>query len=55
MASPNTVNLAAKRLALQPSLSPPEVIRLIVDGATPGPDGRRHNIDPRRSVALLKR
>jgi hypothetical protein len=54
MASPNTVNLAAKLLALDPKLTPPEVIKLIVDGATPSPDGRRHNIDPQRSVALLK-
>jgi subtilisin family serine protease len=54
MASPNTVNLAAKLLALDPKLTPPEVIKLIVDGATPSADGRRHNIDPQRSVALLK-
>jgi subtilisin family serine protease len=54
MASPNTVNLAAKLLALDPKLTPTEVIKLIVDGATPSPDGRRHNIDPQRSVALLK-
>jgi subtilisin family serine protease len=54
MASPNTVNLAAKLLALNPRLTPEQVIKLIVDGATPSPDGRRHNIDPQRSVALLR-
>ena len=54
MASPNTVNLAAKLLALDPHLTPQEVIKLIVDGATPSADGRRHNIDPQQSVALLK-
>jgi hypothetical protein len=53
MASPNTANLAAKLLALNPGLTPPQVIKLIVDGATPSEDGRRHNIDPQRSVALL--
>jgi hypothetical protein len=54
MASPNTVNLAAKLLAVAPRLTPPEVIKLIVDGSTPSADGRRHNIDPKRSLALLK-
>jgi len=29
------------------------VIKLIVDGSTPSADGRRHNIDPKQSVALL--
>jgi subtilisin family serine protease len=54
MASPNVVNLAAKLLALDPKLTPPQVIDLIVRGATPSEDGRRHNIDPKRSVALLR-
>jgi hypothetical protein len=54
MASPNTANLAAKLLAIDPRLTPTQVIRLIVDGATPSDDGRRHNIDPARSVAMLK-
>ena len=54
MASPNTANLAAKLLALDPKLTPEQTIKLIVDGATPSPDGRRHNIDPKRSVELLQ-
>ncbi len=54
MASPNTVNLAAKLIALDPKLTPEQTIHLIVAGATTSKDGRRHNIDPKRSVALLK-
>jgi subtilisin family serine protease len=53
MASPNTVNLAAKLLALDPHLTPVQVIHLIVAGATPSADGRRHNINEKRSVELL--
>jgi len=54
MASPNVVNLAAKLIALDPQLTPEQTIHLIVAGATPSADGRRHNIDPKQSVALLK-
>ena len=54
MASPNAVNLAAKLLALDPKLTPSEVIDLMVKGATASGDGRRHNIDPKRSVELLR-
>jgi subtilisin family serine protease len=52
MASPNVVNLAAKLLALDPKLTPEQTIQLIVSGASA--DGRRHNIDPKRSVELLR-
>jgi subtilisin family serine protease len=55
MASPNTVNLAAKLLALDPKLTPEQVIHLIVAGATASADGRRHNIDEKHSVELLHR
>jgi subtilisin family serine protease len=54
MASPNVVNLAAKLFALDPSLTPAQVIDLIKQGASTTPDGRRHLIDERRSVALLR-
>lgn len=54
MASPNTVNLAAKLLALDPSLTPARLTELIVAGGTRSEDGRRNNIDPKRSVELLK-
>jgi subtilisin family serine protease len=54
MATPNVVNLAAKLFALDPSLTPQQAIELIRKGATTSDDGRRHLIDERRSVALLK-
>jgi Subtilase family len=54
MASPNVANLAAKLFALDPSLTPKEAIQLIEKGATTSADGRRHLIDPQRSVNLLK-
>jgi len=53
MAAPNVVNLAAKLLALDPTLSPSQVIALIKRGATTTADGRRHLIDENRSIALL--
>jgi subtilisin family serine protease len=55
MASPNAANLAAKLIALDPKLTPVQVIALIQKGATTTPDGRRHLIDPKASVALLHR
>lgn len=54
MASPNVANLAAKLLALDPALTPEQTIALIRKGATSTADGRRHNIDPKRSVRLLR-
>jgi subtilisin family serine protease len=54
MATPNVVNLAAKLFALDPSLTPAQVIELIKQGATTSEDGRRHLIDEKRSVALLQ-
>ena len=54
MASPNVVNLAAKLFALDPSLTPAQVIQLIKDGASTSEDGRRHLIDEKHSVALLQ-
>jgi subtilisin family serine protease len=54
MASPNVVNLAAKLFALDPTLTPAQVISLIRRGASDSADGRRHLIDQTRSVALLR-
>ena len=54
MASPNVVNLAAKLFAIDPSLTPAQVIDLIRQGATTSEDGRRHLIDEKRSMALLQ-
>jgi subtilisin family serine protease len=54
MASPNVANLAAKLFALDPALTPEEAIALMKKGSDPSPDGRRHLINPRRSVELLE-
>jgi hypothetical protein len=54
MASPNTANLAGKLLALDPKLTPTQVIALIQSGASATPDGKRHLIDPKVSIALLR-
>lgn len=54
MASPNVANLAAKLIAIRPSLTPEQVIKLIKDGATPSSDGRRRTINPKASAELLK-
>ena len=54
MASPNVANLAAKLIAIDPKLTPMQTIALIEAGATTTSDGRRHNIDPQKSVALLR-
>ena len=54
MASPNVVNLAAKLIALNPSLTPEQTIALMRKGATPSADGRLHVIDPKATVALLR-
>jgi subtilisin family serine protease len=54
MASPNVANLAAKLFALNPSLTPEKVIDLIRRGADTSEDGRRHLINPEKSVELLR-
>lgn len=54
MASPNVVNLAAKLIALDPSLTPEQTIALIKKGADRSPDGRRNLINPKATVELLK-
>ena len=54
MASPNVVNLAAKLIALDPSLTPQQTIALIEKGADKSADGRRNLINPKATVALLK-
>jgi subtilisin family serine protease len=51
--SPNAANLAAKLFALQPSLTPSEVIALIKDGAEPNAEGLLL-INPKKSAELLK-
>jgi len=54
MASPNVVNLAAKLIALDPSLTPEQTLDLIKRGADPSADGRLHLINPKATVALLE-
>jgi subtilisin family serine protease len=54
MASPNVVNLAAKLFALNPALTPDQVIHLIRAGASASADGRRHLINEQESVRLLQ-
>ena len=53
-AAPQVTNLAAKLFALNPKLTPVEVIKLILDGATKSADGKRSLINPKASVALLQ-
>lgn len=54
MASPEVTNLAAKLMAVNPALTPEQVIALIKEGATSSGDGRRRLIDEKRSLALLR-
>ena len=54
MASPNVANLAAKLIALDPSLTPEQTIDLIKRGADRSADGRINLINPKATVALLK-
>jgi subtilisin family serine protease len=56
MSSPQVANLAAKLLAVRPSLTPSEVISLIDKGAEPSDeDPRIKLINPKKSLALLQR
>ena len=55
MAAPNVSNLAAKLFAIDPGLTPEQVIELIVAGAETTEDGRRVLINPTRSIELLRR
>lgn len=54
MAAPEVTNLAAKLLAIDPGLSPERVIALIRQGSDVSADGRRHLLNPKRSVELLE-
>ena len=54
MASPNTANLAAKIIAVNPKLKPPEVIAIITSTADRTADGRRNLINPRKAVEMAQ-
>jgi subtilisin family serine protease len=51
MASPQVANLAAKLLAVNSKLEPPQLIKLIVGSAERTPDGRRNLINAKKAVA----
>ena len=54
MASPNAANLAAKILAVNPKLTPPQVIEIIRSTADTTPDGRRFLINPQRAIGRAR-
>ena len=54
MASPQVANLAAKILAVNPKLTPPQVIELIRDTADKTPDGRRTLVNPKKAVQSVE-
>ncbi len=54
MASPNVANLAAKLFALDPKLTPEQVLTIMEKTATPSADGRLHLIDPKAAVAMVE-
>ena len=54
MAAPQVVNLAAKLLAIDPTLTPDDLVSLILLGSERSADGRRILIHPKRSLALLR-
>lgn len=51
MAAPQVTNLAAKLLAVNPKLSPPELVRIIVETSDASADGRRHLVNPKKALA----
>ena len=54
MAAPQVTNLAAKLLAIDPSLTPQQVIALILEASTPSDDGKRRLMHAARSIELLE-
>ena len=54
MASPQVANLAAKILAINPKLSPADVIKVIRETADKTPDGRRTLVNPKKAVAKVE-
>lgn len=53
MASPQVANLAAKLLAVDPALTPTQLVKLIVGTSDASADGRRHLIDPKKALAAV--
>ena len=54
MASPNVANLAAKLFAVDPKLTPVQVLAIMEKTATPSADGRLHLIDPKAALAMAE-
>ena len=54
MASPQVANLAAKMLAVDPKLTPSQLIGVIRATATATADGRRNLIDPKKALAMVE-
>ena len=55
MASPEVTNLAGKMFAVNPKLTPTQVIGLIERTADRSADGRRNLVNPKKAVAAAKR
>ena len=55
MSAPAVVNLAAKMIALDPSLTPEKVKDLIKKGADNSSDGKRLLVNPRKTIALMNK
>ena len=55
MAAPQVAGLAAKMLAVSPTLTPPELIRIIVSTAGRTADGRRNLMHPRQALAEARK
>jgi subtilisin family serine protease len=51
MASPEVANLAGKLLAVNPKLTPTELIHIIVGTADRSADGRRNLVNPKKALA----
>ena len=54
MASPQVVNLAAKMLAVNPTLKPAEVIEIIRSTADQTADGRRNLVNQKKALAAAE-
>ena len=54
MASPQVANLAAKLLAVNPKLTPADIIKVIRETADKTPDGRRALLNPKKALARVE-
>ncbi|MDI1252359.1 S8 family serine peptidase [Thermomonas sp.] len=54
IAAPAVTNLAAKLLAINPSLTPEQLVALILEGASTSDEGKYRLLNPRHSIALLR-